>query len=64
MSLNGKEVWKQVVGFEGFYEVSNIGRVRSVDHVIPAHIDKIGRHIPDVTKKGKIIDQREHQFGY
>lgn len=24
------EVWKPVVGFEGFYEVSNMGRVRSV----------------------------------
>lgn len=27
------EVWKPVVGFEGLYEVSNKGRVRSVDHV-------------------------------
>ena len=24
------EVWKQVLGFEGYYEVSDIGRVRSV----------------------------------
>lgn len=26
------EVWKPVVGYEGFYEVSNMGRVRSVTH--------------------------------
>lgn len=25
-----KEEWRPVVGFEGFYEVSNIGRVRSI----------------------------------
>lgn len=26
-----KEVWKPVPGFEGYYEVSNLGRVRSVE---------------------------------
>ena len=26
-----KEIWKPVVGYEGFYEVSNLGRVRSVE---------------------------------
>lgn len=25
------EIWKSVVGYEGFYEVSNMGRVRSLD---------------------------------
>lgn len=25
-----KEIWKPVVGFEGFYEVSNLGRVKSL----------------------------------
>lgn len=28
------EIWKPVVGFEGSYEVSNLGRVRSVDRFI------------------------------
>ena len=28
------EEWRSVVGFEGFYEVSNIGNVRSVERVI------------------------------
>jgi DNA-binding XRE family transcriptional regulator len=28
-----KEVWLPVVGWESFYEVSNIGRVRSVDRI-------------------------------
>lgn len=27
------EIWKNVVGFEGMYEVSNFGNVRSVCHV-------------------------------
>lgn len=28
------EIWKPVVGWEGWYEVSNLGRVRSVDRVV------------------------------
>lgn len=29
-----KEIWKDAVGYEGFYQVSNLGRVRSVDRTI------------------------------
>lgn len=29
------EVWKDVAGFEGLYQVSNMGRVRSVDRYVP-----------------------------
>lgn len=49
-----QEVWKPIVGFEGEYEVSNLGRVRTVEHVvvrrngipqsIPARIRKTYAH--------------------
>lgn len=39
------ELWKPVKGFEGFYEVSSEGRVRSVDR-----IDARGQH-----RKSKIM---------
>lgn len=29
------EIWKPVVGYEGLYEVSSFGRVRSVDRILP-----------------------------
>lgn len=35
--MNGGDVmeeWKPVVGFEGSYEISNYGRVRSLDRII------------------------------
>jgi len=32
-NLNG-EIWKDVVGYEGLYEVSNMGRVKSVKHIV------------------------------
>ena len=26
------EIWKDIKGYEGLYQVSNLGRVRSIDH--------------------------------
>ena len=30
-----KEIWKAIVGYEGLYEVSNLGMVRSLDRYVP-----------------------------
>ena len=43
------EVWKDVQGFEGLYQVSNLGRVRSLDRIT---IDRRGRNI---HRKGMIL---------
>lgn len=29
-----EEIWKDIVGYEGYYQVSNIGRIRSVDRYV------------------------------
>ena len=29
-----EEVWKDIKGYEGHYQISSLGRVRSIDHVI------------------------------
>lgn len=31
--MQSTEVWKSIPGYEGFYEVSNLGRVRSLDRM-------------------------------
>ena len=52
-----KEEWRSVVGYEGYYEVSNLGRVRSLDRVVNS---KGGiRTIP-----GRIIRLRHNKQGY
>ena len=28
------EVWKPIIGFEGSYEVSNLGRVKSLEKIV------------------------------
>jgi len=38
--MNSKEIWKPIRGYEGLYEVSDCGRVRSVDRWV---CDTIGR---------------------
>ena len=34
MVENNKEIWKDVPGYEGYYQVSDMGRVRSVDRTV------------------------------
>jgi len=38
--MNSEEIWKPIKGYEGLYEVSNLGRVRSLDRLV---VDTIGR---------------------
>jgi hypothetical protein len=45
------ETWKPIANYEGFYEVSDMGRVRSVDRVIKH--PKGG----DMIKKGHVLKQ-------
>ena len=49
-----EEVWRPVVGYEGLYEVSSYGRVRSVDKC-----DTMGRF-----RRGKILKLLECSNGY
>lgn len=44
-----EEIWKPIAGYEGLYEVSNLGRVRSCERVIPSKILKL-----QVTKEGYV----------
>ena len=41
-----EEVWKDVVGYEGLYEVSNLGRVRSLSREV-SHVEKGQKYIRD-----------------
>ena len=52
-----EEIWKDIEGYEGIYQVSNLGRVRSLDRIVPALCHKTGT-IVDYHRKGCIIRQR------
>lgn len=52
-----EEVWKDIEGYEGLYQVSNMGRVRSLDREVK-HI--YGKQL----KKGKILVLCNNRKGY
>lgn len=52
------EIWRPVVGYEGFYEVSNLGRVRSLDRY------KKGKHNAVMLLQGKLLTLKKRSNGY
>ena len=49
------EAWKDIKGYEGYYQVSNLGRVKSIDKL---------RFNSDVIIKGKILKPWDNSHGY
>ena len=52
-----EEVWKDIIGYEGYYQISNFGNVRSVDRIV---VYSDGR---TYQYKGKIIKQNIDSTG-
>jgi len=55
---NTVEEWRDIMGYEGYYQVSNHGRVRSLDRTVP-HINGGIKNI-----KGKLLAQFKLPTGY
>lgn len=53
---NSIEIWKDIEGYEGMYQVSNMGRVRSLDRVKPNSGGQIA--------KGHILPHSDNGHGY
>ena len=57
--MANREIWKPVPGYEGFYEVSSLGRIRGVDRMI---MRKDGKKYP---VKGAILSPKKRRYdGY
>lgn len=52
------EIWKPIVGYEGHYEVSNLGNVRSLDKSV------CSKNGSKAIKKGKIRSLKITKYGY
>lgn len=53
-----EEIWKDIKNYEGFYQCSNLGNIRSLDRIIFEHTGK------SQTRKGTIIKQKQNKNGY
>lgn len=54
------EIWKAVPDYEGYYEVSSMGRVRSVDRTTPHPRNKTMA----LPRKGRILRWEFDKYGY
>ena len=57
-----REVWKDIKGYEGLYQVSNLGRVKSLDRIVYQK-NSFG-NIQKNIYKGKILSLFEDKDGY
>lgn len=51
------EEWRPIVGFEGLYEVSSLGRVRSLDHWVR-------NRYSNALRRGRVLKQTSDRAGY
>jgi hypothetical protein len=52
------EVWADIEGFEGYYQVSNLGNIRSLDRTIIQSNGQV-RHF-----NGRVLKQKLDRYGY
>lgn len=57
------EEWRDIPGFEGYYQASNLGRIRSVDRTVIRHGGYRAAGKP-IRYKGKIISPHVNSSGY
>ena len=50
--MNNEEIWKDIIGYEGLYQVSSLGRVRSLDRFYYR------------LHKGKVLSPTKDRYGY
>ena len=55
-----KEIWKDIQGYEGHYQVSNLGNVRSLDRTVAVNLSKQ----PERKVKGRVLRKTINKYGY
>ena len=59
--MTDKEIWKPIDGYEGYYEVSSTGLLRSVDHSV---VRAVNGGLRVSTVRGRFIKARIGKNGY
>lgn len=54
------EIWKDIEGYEGLYQISNYGRIKSLEKYIKSGI----KNSKKVKRKEKILKIQENRYGY
>jgi hypothetical protein len=51
-----EKIWKPVYNYEGLYEISNYGEIKSIDRIVKSKSNRLC--------KGKILKQVNDKYGY
>ena len=62
MTAKTEEVWKDIKNYEGEYQISNLGRVKSLDRIIRNEGLKGGHKF--YIKKEQLLNPTQHKHGY
>lgn len=64
-----EEIWKDIRGYEGLYQVSNLGRIKSLNYnntkqekILKGSQDKSGYRLAGLCKDGKVSAKRIHRL--
>lgn len=57
-SVSSDEEWRPVLGYEGIYEASSQGRIRSIDRIFPTKVGTLTK------RKGRILSIRHTPSGH
>lgn len=73
-----EEIWKEIAGYEGLYQVSNMGRVKSLDRVVKIstmgsirlvksrilkpNLNTHGYLYVNLSKEGKVVPKKVHRL--
>ena len=61
-----EEIWKDIVGYEGLYVVSNLGRVKSIRYknsrILKPHLNERGYLVVGLSKNGKAKIYKVHRL--
>ena len=55
-----KEIWKDILGYEGYYQVSNFGNVKSMDRIVERKNNGTG----NLPLKSRILSLNTYPRGY
>lgn len=57
--MNKIEIWKDIKDYEGLYQVSNTGKVKSLDRIVKDTTRERVQHL-----KGKVLKETDNGTGY
>ena len=61
-TILSNEIWRDIKGYKGYYQISNLGRIKSLQRKVP--VNRKGQKTFLKTVKERILKQKTNKYGY